>query len=48
MVCLRCGRIEEFVDEVIEERQTAIAARANFQMTDHSLYIYGICSRCGE
>ena len=47
MVCLRCGRIEEFFDEVIEERQAAIAARAGFQMTDHSLYIYGICSRCG-
>jgi len=48
MVCLRCGRIEEFIDEVIEERQKQIAERANFQMTDHSLYIYGICSRCGE
>jgi len=48
MVCLRCGRIEEFVDEVIEERQRQITARARFTMTDHSLYIYGICSRCGD
>ena len=48
MVCLKCGRIEEFVDEVIEERQRAIADRARFQMTDHSLHIYGICSRCAD
>lgn len=48
MVCLKCGRIEEFVDEVIEERQRAIAERARFQMTDHSLHIYGICSHCTD
>lgn len=46
LVCLRCGRIEEFVDEVIEERQRRIAERAGFAMTDHSLYIYGVCSKC--
>ena len=46
MVCLKCGRIEEFVDEVIEERQRLITERAGFQMTDHSLHIYGICPRC--
>ena len=38
----------EVVDEVIEERQRAIADRARFQMTDHSLHIYGICSRCAD
>lgn len=48
MVCVRCGRIEEFVDEVIEERQRAIAQRSGFTMTDHSLYIYGVCERCAS
>ncbi len=48
MVCLKCGRIQEFVDEVIEERQRLIASRAKFQMTDHSLYIYGFCSNCAS
>jgi Fur family ferric uptake transcriptional regulator len=46
MVCVKCNKIEEFVDDVIEERQRAIAKKAAFTMTDHSLYIYGICGTC--
>lgn len=46
MLCVKCGRIEEFVDEIIEERQRAIAKKAGYAMTDHSLYIYGICKNC--
>jgi len=46
LLCVRCNKIEEFVDEVIEQRQCAIALENGFQMTDHSLYIYGICRHC--
>lgn len=46
LLCIRCHRIEEFVDEVIEERQRAIATEKGFEMTDHSLYIYGVCQAC--
>jgi Fur family transcriptional regulator, ferric uptake regulator len=46
LVCLKCGRVEEFVDETIEKRQADIAAKANFKMTDHSLIIYGLCQTC--
>jgi len=46
LLCVRCHRIEEFVDEVIEKRQRAIAKEKGFEMTDHSLYIYGICRHC--
>ncbi len=46
LVCVKCNRVEEFVDDVIEQRQQHIADQANFQMTDHSLTIYGICKRC--
>lgn len=45
-VCVQCGRVEEFVDHEIEERQREIAARLGYTMTDHSLYIYGICKAC--
>lgn len=48
MLCVKCGRIEEFVDEIIEERQRAIAKKAGYAMTDHSLYIYGICKNCQQ
>ncbi|HGX92258.1 MAG TPA: ferric iron uptake transcriptional regulator [Candidatus Tenderia sp.] len=46
ILCVSCGRVDEFVDEVIEERQREIAERAGYEITDHSLYIYGICSAC--
>jgi|TARA_R110002096_G_scaffold268308_6_gene462040 Fur family ferric uptake transcriptional regulator len=46
ILCVKCGRVDEFVDELIEQRQRAIAEKMNYQMTDHSLYIYGVCSAC--
>lgn len=46
LVCNKCGRVEEFFDEIIEERQDKIAADFGFEITDHSLYLYGICSDC--
>ena len=46
ILCVKCGKIEEFMDEIIEERQRAIALKTGFAMTDHSLYIYGICNQC--
>lgn len=46
MLCIKCGKVEEFVDEVIEQRQKDIAAKAGFSMTDHSLNIYGVCEKC--
>lgn len=48
LVCVKCGRVEEFVDEVIEQRQQMIAERAGFKMTDHALNIYGLCPGCLE
>lgn len=46
LVCVKCGRVEEFVDELIEERQKIIAKKAGFQMTDHALNIFGFCVNC--
>ena len=46
LVCIKCGHVQEFVDPVIEKQQLAIAKKMNFEMTDHSLYIYGICQEC--
>ncbi len=46
ILCTSCGRVDEFMDEAIEERQKAIAKKAGYQITDHSLYIYGICADC--
>lgn len=46
LVCVKCGKVEEFVDPVIEKRQQEIAKEARFSITDHSLNIYGICEKC--
>ncbi len=46
LVCIKCGHVDEFVDDVIEERQKAIADQFGFRMTDHSLHLYGICAQC--
>ena len=45
IVCAQCGRVEEFVDETIEKCQREIAAKKGFEITDHSLIIYGRCTR---
>jgi len=45
IVCMQCGRIEEFVDEVIEQRQQEIATRLGFELTEHSLVLYGNCRK---
>ena len=46
LVCVKCGRVEEFVDNIIEKHQQEIAKQAGYTITDHSLNIYGICGKC--
>ena len=46
LISTKCGNITEFFDETIEERQEEIAKKFNFQMTDHTMKIVGLCSNC--
>ena len=45
LVCLDCGRVEEFVDAEIERRQRAIAAERGFALQEHSLALYAHCTK---
>ncbi len=45
IVCNQCGRVVEFVEETIERCQEAVAKKAGFVIHDHSLIIYGDCTR---
>jgi Fur family ferric uptake transcriptional regulator len=45
LVCMQCGRVEEFYDEEIERRQKTIAAERGFSIHDHSLYLYADCTK---
>ena len=48
LVCVVCGRVEEFYDETIENRQREIAMRLGYEVTDHSLTLYGKCPACKD
>ena len=48
LVCVKCNTIVEFQDDVIERHQLQIAKKYGFQLTDHSLYLYGLCKTCKE
>lgn len=48
LVCIKCGKVVEFVDEVIEQRQRRAAQERGFAVADHSLVIYGVCNACAE
>ena len=46
ILCLKCGKVDEFTDAIIESRQKEIAQNLGYELTDHSLYLYGYCSDC--
>ena len=45
LVCLDCGRVEEFYDAEIEQRQKRIAEERGFAIKEHALYLYADCVR---
>jgi Fur family ferric uptake transcriptional regulator len=45
LVCLTCGRVEEFFDSEIEKRQTKIAKERGFTIHEHALYLYAECTK---
>jgi Fur family transcriptional regulator, ferric uptake regulator len=48
MVCLDCGKIEEFHDERIEELQIEACRRKGFQLVRHDLRMHGYCRACAR
>jgi len=46
LVCIECGKIIEFIDDIIEKRQEEVARKYNFKMVDHIMKIEGICQEC--
>jgi Fur family ferric uptake transcriptional regulator len=45
LVCLDCGKVEEFFDEQIEKRQHDIASERGFKIAEHALALYGNCTK---
>ena len=45
LVCVDCGRVEEFFDAEIEKRQKAVAQTRGFELQDHALALYAVCTK---
>jgi Fur family transcriptional regulator, ferric uptake regulator len=45
LICLDCGKVEEFYDAEIEKRQAAVAKAKGFAITDHALSLYATCTK---
>ena len=45
LVCMDCGRVEEFFDAEIEKRQRSIAQTRGFELQDHALALYAACTK---
>jgi Fur family ferric uptake transcriptional regulator len=45
LVCLQCGRVEEFYDAEIERRQSTVAKERGFELHGHSLALYADCTK---
>jgi Fur family ferric uptake transcriptional regulator len=45
LVCMTCGRVEEFYDPQIEQRQRAVAQARGFELNDHALALYATCTK---
>ncbi len=48
IVCIKCGKVDEFTNELIEVQQRAIAENLGYQLTEHSLCLYGYCQSCQQ
>lgn len=48
LVCVECGRIEEFTDERIEALQEEAAQRKGFVLLSHNLRLFGLCGPCAR
>ena len=48
IVCVRCGKVEEFNDVEIERRQEEVARSMGYELTDHHLNMYGLCPECAK
>ncbi len=48
IVCVKCGRVLEFIDDSIEQRQVQVAQSFGFTLEGHSLHLYGVCNGMNE
>ncbi|MHB1611716.1 MAG: transcriptional repressor [Sulfobacillus sp.] len=48
MVCLRCGKVDEFNEDLLDSLEDRIFQQRGFKVLDHELKLYGICKNCAK
>jgi Fur family ferric uptake transcriptional regulator len=46
LICVKCNKIIEFLDDTIEKKQEKVAKDNGFKLLNHTMYLYGICKEC--
>ena len=46
LICLSCGVVKEFEDDLLETLETVIARKSNFKIVDHQVKFFGYCDQC--
>jgi len=46
LICTKCGRIVEFCDDIIEQRQREVCRKHDYELHNHKLQIFGLCPHC--
>lgn len=48
LICLQCGRVEEFWEDLLDALEQSIAQKRGFQVRDHQLKFFGVCQECSQ
>lgn len=48
LICLKCGKVREFADDLLDALEADISLKENFQIVDHQLKFYGYCLECRQ
>jgi Fur family ferric uptake transcriptional regulator len=46
LICIKCGKVEEFEDDLLETLETVIHKKNNFKIIDHEVKFFGYCQDC--
>lgn len=46
LICLKCGKVEEFDDDMLEKLEVVVAKKSGFEIVDHQVKLFGYCKEC--
>ena len=46
LICLKCGKVIEFSDDLLEDLEKDVAQKSGFQIVDHQVKFFGYCKEC--